>query len=198
MVSPNTLQSAEDLYEPYEIRLVTWVTQWKHRHHNGHDVETRIGMNVGANSFLWGENKPSVKVIREGTVLEIKSKLPPIRDVEKLDIVYEGEIETLMESKMMDTNVSAMEKKIAVAEMTALNARKLHQIDAFEEDRSQRQDAWDYGVTRIRLLETCEVTIPKKKIKGSFETGWLLDIDLKVKKEKTYKGSEAVDASPVK
>ena len=184
------------LYAPEEIRLDTWCTQWSFQYLNGSskDVDTRIGLNIGANNFI----KPHVEVIQDGFVLEIKSELPSCRDRDQLAVVYQRDINTQM-AIIKDADATDEAKNNAMHEISALNARKTAQLAQITADKALRKSAWTYGVYRVVLSEACEVEIPKKVLKEDPKVGKVLDIDLIVKQEKTYKGSEAVQsASPAK
>ena len=197
--SPFSMVSGDALYDPEEIRLDCYYTQWRFNvHHDGTDVEQRLGLSIVANALVYGDELPSVQVVHDGTILEIKVKLPDSRNVGKYDTIYESEINSIMESRVMSPTTLVEEKKAAINEISDLRGRKICQMDAVTEDQTRRKALFDYGVFRVELLETCEVRIPKKKVKGTYEQGKILDIDLIVKREKTYKGSEAVEASPSK
>lgn len=184
-----------DLYKDGEIRLDTWHTKWTYKFFNNKDVEDRIGLNIGANGFI----NPTVELIEEGLVLEIKSELPSCRWKNELDLIYNVDVDKQM-AIVTDSKTTPEQKQSAMMKISALNARKTAQMDAIQLDFAERKDAWHYGVYRIRLPEACEVEIPLKVVKKD-KGMMVLDVDLIIKKEKTYHGSAAVEmasSSPAK
>lgn len=189
MVSPECrpFAKAKPLYNDKEIVIQTWYRTWQFNHHNGKNVEDRIGFRIGAEAFP----KPMAAVIEEGMVLEIKSQLSPARD--DLAVVYKKDLDAQM-AIIMDPNATEYAKTKAVNEISQLNVCKTAEAKAIELQEHDLQGFYNYGVFRIPLPARCEVDIPYKKVHGN-----AMLISLIKKEEKTYKASAAVDMdSPTK
>jgi hypothetical protein len=176
-------QEDESLYEDVEQPFTS--TFYNMFSYNTSPTTSCVGFTIACGDL----QEPRGRVIKDGTVFQLKGSIPSIRS--NLDSRYEADFDVLDGEGVKATTKAAL--KVYRDKTMVLQARKDAEARFIEDLKGEKQDNWNEVVWRVELPQACEPLLKTFHVSNG-----IIKVDLNVKVESLYIGEQTASSSPSK